>query len=306
VARSRTQVYGRREGSVYHARMGDPSTVDLLASGRAFTDLTGWRKVAVRGADAAAWLNDLVSADLSGMEPGQARRSLLLSPTGRIRAEFAVAAREDGFLLLQDPTQSKGIGDLLAPYVLSSEVTLEDRTADLALLAVPGGLPEVPAGASPSTPSCLGQGVDLLMEAVDRDRVALALTGRLVEAGPQEVEAWRILVAIPRLGVDATEEDLPQEGGFGDAVAFDKGCYLGQEAVAKVRNLGHPRRLVSALFADAPVSVGESVKAAGDDAGVVTSAAAADGGWALMARVAWHARDAHLTTASGGALKRRS
>src|SRR5439155_8156413 len=107
------------------------------ARDEAFADLSPWRKLSVQGADAPAWLGDLVSADIADLAPGRARRSLLLSPTGRVRAEFTVAAREEGYLLLQDPLQPHRLDGVLEPYVLSSAVTLDDRTADLPLISIP-------------------------------------------------------------------------------------------------------------------------------------------------------------------------
>jgi folate-binding protein YgfZ len=280
--------------------------VDLLASGGAFADLSGWRKAEAEGADAGGWLNDLVSADLSGLAPGQARRSLLLSPTGRIRAEFTVVARHRGFLLVQDPAQPRPILDLLAPYVLSSDVTLEDRTTALALFAFPGGGPDPsPAEASVSEPSALGAGADLLVPSAASDQVLEDLSSRFAVVRADGIDAWRVLAAIPRFGVDATEEDLPQEAGLADAVAFDKGCYLGQEAVAKVRNLGHPRRLVVALRAERPVAGGDPILAGDGSIGTVTSVAADGDAWAVLGRVAWDARDADLSTGSGVPLTRR-
>src|SRR5438094_8874339 len=142
--------------------MDTTAPAGALASGRAFADLSSWRKVAVSGPDARKWLNDLVSADISHLAPGRARRSLLLSPTGRIRAEFPVAARGDVFLLIQDPAQPAPMDALLSRYILSSDVELEDRTEHLALYAFPGlsAAPDMPGGTT-SAPSCLGAGVDL-------------------------------------------------------------------------------------------------------------------------------------------------
>src|SRR6266540_722172 len=85
--------------------------VEPLSTGWAFADLSSWRKVAVSGGDAFEWLNDLVSADLSGLGPNRARRSLLLSPTGRIRAEFTVAAPDGPLMLVQDPDQPRSMMD---------------------------------------------------------------------------------------------------------------------------------------------------------------------------------------------------
>src|SRR5206468_2761857 len=93
----------------------------------------------VRGADACSWLNDLVSADISSARPGDSIESLLLSPTGMLRAVFSVIRQVDGtFLMLQDPGQPAFVGDLLAPYVLSSPVQLRDRTQDLSAFALIG------------------------------------------------------------------------------------------------------------------------------------------------------------------------
>jgi folate-binding protein YgfZ len=284
-------------------RMEIASAVEALVSGRGFVDLSSWLKVAVTGSDALGWLNDLVSADISDLAPGDARQSLLLSPTGRIRAEFTVAALDGTLMLLQDPAQSSPVDALLAPYVLSSNVELEDRTDELALFAFPGltTAPDTPVMAV-SSPSCAGAGVDVFAPAMDHDSVLTSLSSAYTRVEPKDVEAWRVEVGMPRFGVDALEEDLPQEGGFADAVSFDKGCYLGQEAVAKVRNLGHPRRTVLHLAADENVAAGDVVVAEGEQVGQVTSATRSDGHWRLLARVRWASRARPLATSSGARL----
>ena len=276
--------------------------MNLLASGSAFVDLRDWRKVAVAGADARAWLNDLVSADVSGVAAGQARPSLLLSPNGGIRAAFTVAPLADGFVLLQDPRQPSSVQTLLTPYVLSSHVTLEDRSDALAVFAFPGRVSTPIAPGTYSVPSCTGTGGDLLAPVEDLEAVRRSLSGDFTEAPPEALEGWRVAAGIPRLGVDALPEDLPFEGGMGEAVALDKGCYLGQEAVAKVRNLGHPRRLVLHLAAEGEVSPGEVVESDGRPVGEVTSVWADGSRSLLLARVRWEGRDAALHTAAGVAL----
>jgi folate-binding protein YgfZ len=278
-----------------------------LAAGTAFVDLTSWRKIAVSGSDATTWLNDLVSADIGALGEGEARRSLLLSPTGQIRAEFTVALQPDATLLLQDPAQPASIHDLLARYVLSSDVRLEDRTDACMLLAVPGATPAsialagdaaAVAAATPSAPSCVGAGVDLLGPVASHDVLIDAMSSDFERVDAAALDAWRVAAGVPRFGVDALEGDLPQEGGFGDAVAFDKGCYLGQEAMAKVRNLGHPRRMLLRLEADRAVHAGDAVESGGRVVGAITSAAATGGGWSVLAKVRWDARDAPLTARS--------
>ena len=282
------------------------SDAALLASGAAFTDLSSWRLLAIGGSDARTWLNDLVSADISGLAPGQAHQSLLLSPTGRIRAVFTAAVVEDTLLLIQDPEHPKAIAGLLSPYVLSSDVSLEDRTGGLSLFAFPGldAAPDV-AGGMPSAPSCLGTGVDVVAPGPAHDRALATLQNLFTQVGGEVLESWRVTSGLPRFGVDVYEDDLPQEAGLAGAVSFDKGCYLGQEAVAKVRNLGHPRRVVIPMVARQPVSPGESIMSNGLEAGQVTSVAAGTNTWFVLARVKWEARGDELTTGGGALLQPR-
>jgi len=280
--------------------------LDALRSGRAYADLSGWRKVLVSGPDARTWLNDLLSADLSDLAEGATRRSLLLTPTGRIRADVTVAATARGLVLLQDPIQPAAVDELLGPYVLSSDVDLEDVTEDLALLALPGSsappaTPNVPADVL--RPSCLGPGADLLV-ATDRRPELRNTLSDLIEAGPDALEARRIERGVARFGVDLGEDSLPQEAGLDHAVAYQKGCFLGQEAMARVRNLGHPPFVVLAAGADGPVAVGEGVTADGQAVGTVTSATPVDQGrTATIVRVRWAARAATLRTEAGGSLQ---
>jgi folate-binding protein YgfZ len=288
------------------------NTLDLqiaaLESGRAFVDLTVWRKVRVRGRDASAWLNDLLSAELGGLTRGSGRGSLLLSPTGRVRAEVSVIAVEDGFLLLQDPEQDVSIGEALEPYVLSSDVTIEDATDIVGLLAFPGTAAP-PAGALGQrvTPSVLGPGVDLLLPAAKLEAATdAARAAGLTEAGSEAVETWRIRRGRPRVGVDLGQDSLPHEAVMDHLIAYGKGCFLGQEAVAKVRNLGHPPFLLLAATARTPLSPGDPVRSRSSDAGVVTSAASlGDAGWAAIVRVRWTFREAGLETADGTRLEVR-
>ena len=284
---------------------GVAEQIEALRSGRAHVDLSEWRKVRATGSEAEAWLNDLLSAELSGLAVGATRRSLLLSPTGRIRADVTVAATDAGTMLLQDPIQPRAIDRLLDPYVLSSDVELSDVTDEFTLIAVPGA-EEDPAGipgAQPLRPSCLGAGIDLLAPIDLSSEVRPALSN-LVEAGPAAVEAWRIERGAGRFGIDLGDASLPQEAGLDGAVAYQKGCFLGQEAVARIRNLGHPPFVMLAAHGDGPISAGESVLSGGEDVGIVTSATTiGDGRAAAIVRVRWASRDAELSTGSGAALK---
>jgi folate-binding protein YgfZ len=276
-----------------------------LGEGRAFVELAGWRAISVGGTDARRWLHDLVTADVEGLRPGESRRSLLLTPTGRIRADFHVAGREDSFLLLQAPDQPEPVDEILAPYVLSSDVRVEDRTHVLAAFAVLGGsAAEDGAHGHVSSPSVLGPGHDVVVSAgepVGLLREGLIARG-LPEADARAVEVWRIRRGVPRMGADFGQGALPAEAGLEHTIDLTKGCFLGQESVAKVRNLGRPPRLFVAVRSAAAVARGDTVFAAGAPVGEVTSAATAgDGteGTRGIALVRWDAVDTAMSTASG-------
>ena len=273
-----------------------------LRAGRAFVDLSAWRKVQVAGTDARGWLNDLITADIDHLEPGRSARSLLLTPTGRIRADFSVAPWQDGFLLAQDPEQPAAIYSLLAPYVLSSDVRLADRTGELALYACPGSSAPPAAALARWRPSCVGEGIDYLAAAgPGADAVSSSLRAAgLAPAGLESLEAWRVERGAARFGVDLLEDSLPHEAGLDRAIGYDKGCFLGQEALAKVRNLGHPPHVVLAAVTGGTAGPGDAVTADGGEVGLVTSATLLpDGRTAAIVRVRWSARDSALTTAEG-------
>ena len=279
--------------------------LDALDEGRAFVDLSAYRKVRVTGTDARAWLGDLITSDVASLEPGASQRSLLLTPTGQIRADLAVAMDREGFLLLQAPDQPDPVIGLLARYVLSSDITLEDVGTALSLFAVPGeGLVD-PARATALTPSVLGWGVDLVVAAGPPSRElkeALGARG-LVEAGPDAAESWRIRRGVARMGPDFGQDALPAEAGLDWAIDATKGCFLGQESVARVRNLGHPPTVLRRVRGAGGVEAGSPVRAGDSPVGTITSAALApDGGIVAIIRVRWAAQSGPWVTEGGETL----
>lgn len=256
--------------------------VDALDRGRAVLDLEGWTLTEVRGADADGWLNDLITASTAGLVGGRALRSLFLSPTGRVRADFHVlrTAGGDGFALLQGPGQPDPIAALLAPYVLSSEVEIAAAQGS-GLLVRPRAAPEWTA-------------------TWDRPSDGSVLVGR------EALETWRIRRGIARFPIDLDADSLPAEAGLDVEPVIDraKGCYLGQESVARVRNLGHPARVVLAVRAQRPLRSGVAVLSGDAEVGSVTSVEP-DGGPAAIARIRWDARDTDLTAYGGIPLERR-
>jgi folate-binding protein YgfZ len=242
--------------------------IEALDEDRAALPTTGWIATRVSGADALRWLNDLVTADLERLEPGEVVRSLLLSPTGRIRADLLVAVESGSLLSLQSPDQPRSLAELLAPYVLSSDVVLETVETEAVLVGGAKGWRLAP-GPPPGD----------------------------VTVGPDALEAWRIRRGVARFPIDLDEESLPAEAGLDREPVIDrsKGCYLGQESVAKVRNLGHPTRVVVPATLDGAGSAGDRIRWGSEDVGVLTSI---DGANALV-RIRWAARDGALETDRG-------
>ncbi len=270
-----------------------------LRAGRGFVDVSDRRVVRVHGGDAVGWLHDLLTADIAGLPPGAACRSLLLSPTGHVRADVQVIRRADDVLLVQEETQPDDIGGALTPYVLSSDVVLDDETGDLVILALPHAA-GFPAGTTGATPSCLGPGVDVIGAAAD----APVLRAALEEAGLLEVrsaaaEAWRILEGRPRMGPEFDQRSLPAEAHLDDLIDATKGCFLGQESVARVRNLGHPPRVLRHVQGSHPLDAGAPVRDGDAIVGAVTSMARIDGRYVALVRITWAAAAARLTDIDG-------
>ncbi len=257
--------------------------MDAIIQGRGFIDRSGDRKLVVRGTDARRWLGDLVTADIATLEPGSSRRSLLLLPTGRIRADLLISRRDDGsFLVLQSPDQPEPASDLLSPYILSSDVELEDVSAQRGALVLTAQN-EIVTGLHPELPA-------LERELLDRGYLRI---------GEAAHEAWRVGRGDARMGADFDAGALPAEARLEHAIDFAKGCFLGQESVAKVRNLGHPPTVLRHGWTHADTEIGAPVDAAGAEVGAISSVGPRrDGGLSFIARVSWGAADREL--ASGG------
>jgi folate-binding protein YgfZ len=276
--------------------------VHLLEAGAAFHVHDDVHLVRVAGADARSWLHDLVTSDVRALEPHRTRRTLLLTPTGRVRADLHLLAEEKGsFLLAQRGDRPEGMAAMLTPYVLSSSVELEPTEGIVMSVVAPvvEGFP----GTRTWRPSIIdGGGFDLLEAPADvsdtRDRFVAA---GLAEVSADAVERRRILRGIPRFGRDFGPDSLPAEAGLDALIDTEKGCFLGQESVAKVRNLGHPSRVVRHLTCAGRVPVGTVVLAAGASVGEITSATHGPdhGVTVMLARVRWNAAAAALVLEDG-------
>ena len=271
-----------------------PGDLDALESGRAAVDLSHHRKVRVQGSEARRWLHDLLTADVAALEPGRATRSLLLDPSGHIRADIQVACSDDGYWLFQAPDQTDDIAGALAPYVLSSDVRITDASSSCRLASIGGG----EGGFEPST---LGTGRDLLTD--DAGWADLA-QGRVV-VSPDAIEVHRIMKGRARMGADFDRTSIPAQAGLEHLIDTEKGCFLGQESVARVRNLGHPPTVLLHLSSEEAVAATMTiVDDSGEEVGIVTSAATAPvSGTLMLGSVRWAARDRPLFDRLGAPMR---
>ncbi|MBN9200571.1 MAG: aminomethyltransferase [Microbacterium sp. SCN 70-18] len=275
-----------------------------LVRGSALAPLGDRAVIAVEGEDRLSWLDSLTSQALARLTPGESTELLLLDPQGRI--EHAAAVVDDGETawLIVDRADAEG---LLAWLLrMRFRLRVQPRSAD-AEVAVVGGAPDALARTSPASPAGVpliwrdpwpaitvgGYGyaavdphpgaerrwAEALVSLEELDRLAQdAASGALDLAGVVAADALRVAAWRPRWSGEVDERALPHESDWmRTAVHLSKGCYRGQETVAKVHNLGHPPRRMVALQLDGSESTlperGAAVRRDGDEVGVVTSAA---------------------------------
>ena len=279
-----------------------------LDRGRALVDLSHRAVLSVSGPDRLEWLHTLTTQHLSQARPGTSTEALFLDANGRI--EHGVHLLEDGAAcwLILDRADEQALLDWLTRMRFAHEVTLRRHTGTVAVVgataAVPGWedrtvwidpWPEVaPGGWAYSGPDHPGEDWSWREYLVTRDDL-LATAARLGEgelagwslAGTSAAEALRIAAGRPRPSVDADAKALPHELDLlRTAVHLEKGCYRGQETIARVHNLGRPPRRLVQLLMDgsghafpapgAPVIVRpepdtEEARAAARPVGVLTS-----------------------------------
>ncbi|MGC4986301.1 MULTISPECIES: CAF17-like 4Fe-4S cluster assembly/insertion protein YgfZ [unclassified Streptomyces] len=212
-----------------------------LADGVGFVDLSHRGVVTVTGDDRLAWLHLLLTQHVTDLPAGQATEALILSANGHI--EHALYLVDDGTTVWMHT--EPGTQEALVAYLESMKffyrVEVADRTADFAVVELPAGsIAEAPEGVVVrETP----YGRELFLPRADLDSWA-EKSGP--PAGLLAHEALRVEQHRPRLGFETDHRTIPHElGWIGTAVHLQKGCYRGQETVARVQNLGKPpRRLV--------------------------------------------------------------
>lgn len=241
---------GPDAGSVWH--YGDPfGEQRLLESGRGAVVLDRRDVISISGPDRLDWLHSLTTQFLTGLAPGAGTTALILSPQGHI--EHVLYGVDDGevFWAHTEPGRGAGLVEWLQRMVFMRRVEVALRTPELAVVWQPGGVPEGHRIARAGADSLGGH-----ESFIPRDHLQefLALLGGgepPALAGLWAYEALRIAAGVPRIFVDSDARTIPNELGLlGTAVHLDKGCYRGQETVARVHTLGRPPRRLVLLHLD--------------------------------------------------------
>ena len=279
-----------------------PEAAALLGQG-AHCPLPGMGIIQVRGEDASAFLQGQLTQDVADLPPGRVRLAGYCNAKGRLHAVFHVLGTDDGFLLLTEAGLVDALIRRLRMYVLRSKVSLDDVSVQYQAIGVTGTrvalLTEL-AGSLPEDAGSVHQAGDLILIRWPGDAVLLltpaddggAIWERLQAAGdPSGPQAWRLLAirqGLPAVYPETAETFVPQQVNLEriSGVHFRKGCYPGQEVVARMHYLGKPSRRMYRLAGpgEMPPAPGERVQAAdGGSAGQVVQAAVGEDGIEMLA-----------------------
>lgn len=268
----------------------------LLAGGGLF-DASARDRLLITGDDAVTFLQGLATHDIAGLAVGASVEAAFITPKGKLVADARVTRLEDGVLLDLEAGRAAALQEHMLRYLVNEEAELVYVSEALAQLQLWGdraaeviGLGALEPGSSTAVPLAEAEvvgvrtvhGVDLYVPVDIVEDVANELTEKLASAGGAPVgrlavDALRIARGIGRFGIDWNESTNPLEAGLDRALSFDKGCYVGQEVVAKATYIGRVnRRLVRLRWKGEPVAA-DTPLLGGKAPGRVTSSAKVPG-----------------------------
>lgn len=274
---------------------GDPRAErDALAAACCLHDGSAWGRVEMLGADARQLLNGFCTVDVLRLQPGEVGYGLITAAKGQVLADMTVSVLDDRMWLRLPPGQGTPMREHLGKYVIAEEVELlpvgdmiplwvlgpraVERLADVGVQVPAAGTHR--RGSLWGTEvqlehaSLLGQpGVCVSVSASIAREFAGELRHRLSVdwVGRQALESTRIVAGTPRWGVDFGPDTLPQEAGLNAAVDYEKGCYLGQEVVARLHYRGHTQRRLCAVEVEASGELPAKVVSGAEEVGKLTS-----------------------------------
>jgi folate-binding protein YgfZ len=293
-------------GSEVVSHYGNPDAEYRVARTAAgVVDLGQRGRLRVTGKDATRFLNGMLTRAVPGLAEGAGVHAALTSAQGETLADLRVYRTPDAHTIETEPGLQGKVRESLDRFLIADDVTIEDVSADTTTIGVLGpgaqavlsrvvtSVPEAGCGYRVAAGLAGGRAVAVVAtarggwvryEMLCPPDAAPAVWQATVAAGAEPVgrlatEAIRVETGLPAYGRDVDERSMPLEAGLADAVDFDKGCFVGQEALAKMHNLGKPRRLLVGLLleADQPPAPGSTVSADGKAVGWIGSAVRSPG-----------------------------
>jgi folate-binding protein YgfZ len=296
-------VVGEYRGATTALRFTDPQTeFAALRAACGVYDLGYRARISLTGGDRVRWLNGMVTNNIRDLESGQGVYSFLLNPQGHILADLYAYNRGESIIVDTDRSQIEKVLATFDHYIIMDDVKVKELGDSITALGIAGPKSrEVLAAAGITIPetkplqvveancacSCecmqctVVHGDDPALESyelwlapkeVKKAWDALIAHGA-TPIGSEALELHRIVSGIPLFGVDIRERDLPQETEQARALNFNKGCYIGQEIVERIRSRGAVHRKFAGFVADAsePIASGTKIVAGEKDVGEVTS-----------------------------------
>jgi folate-binding protein YgfZ len=228
---------GPDKGAVWH--FGEPVKEQrALEAGTAWADLSHYNIVAVSGLDRLQWLHDLTTQFVSDLEPGLWKSNMILDARGHIEFQFNIVDDGQTSFLVLDPGYNDQLIEYLTKMKFMLRVDVKDASSEYAVLRAPG------------MPNEIG-GPFALVPRAEVEEMKKTFGGVATQVGTWALDAERVAAGRPRIGFETDHKSIPNEiGVLHGAVHMKKGCYRGQETVAKIYNLGNPPRRIVMLHLD--------------------------------------------------------
>ena len=228
---------GPDKGAVWH--FGEPVKEQrALEAGTAWADLSHHNIIAVSGADRLKWLHDLTTQFVSDLQPGVWMPNMILDAKGHIEFQFNLVDDGTTTFLVLDPGYSEQLIEYLTKMKFMLRVEVKDASDEYAVLRAPGA------------PTAIG-GPFALVPRNEVEDMKKTFGGVATQVGTWAMDAERVAAHRPRIGFETDHKSIPNEiGVLNGAVHMKKGCYRGQETVAKIYNLGNPPRRLVMLHLD--------------------------------------------------------
>ncbi len=284
-------------GATTAARFGDAQAEFATLREQCGVYDLGYRaKISLTGGDRVRWLNGMVTNNVRDLAPGQGVYAFLLNPQGHILGDLYAYNRGESIVVDTDRGQLEKILATFDHYIIMDDVEVKDLSAEITALGIGGPKAhEILANAGFAIPAMRALQIEsmswnvldcMLVRTDDAQHPAYEIwlapadVRRLWEAlvaagatpvGSDALELQRIVTGVPRYGVDIRERDLPQETEQARSLNFNKGCYVGQEIVERIRSRGAVHRKFTGFVVDAPVEPGSKVVAGEKEIGEITS-----------------------------------